>query len=87
MGKLTRLGPEVMSSGITSGPSRVSLPIQLDVPAGADAPWTLAIPRGLIVLASADRSRDPPLLAWPTIRYSITLAPTRVRRRLPPRWT
>jgi hypothetical protein len=51
-----------MPLDITSGPSRVSLPAQLDVPTDPDAPWTLAIPRGLIVLASADRSRDPPLI-------------------------
>src|SRR2546423_11928599 len=45
-----------------SGPSRVNLMVQIDVPEGAGAPWSLTIPRGLIVLASADRSRDPPLI-------------------------
>src|SRR3954470_13811571 len=45
-----------------SGPSRVNLMAQLDVPEAAGAPWSLTIPRGLIVLASADRSRDPPLI-------------------------
>ena len=45
-----------------SGPSRVNLLAQLDVPAEAGAPWTLSIPRGLVVFASADRSRDPPLI-------------------------
>jgi hypothetical protein len=45
-----------------SGPSRINLMAQLDVPAEAGTPWTLSIPRGLIVFASADRSRDPPLI-------------------------
>jgi hypothetical protein len=45
-----------------SGPSRVNLMAQLDVPEDSSAPWSLTIPRGLIVLASADRSRDPPLI-------------------------
>ncbi|MEA2875143.1 MAG: hypothetical protein QOF14_339 [Hyphomicrobiales bacterium] len=45
-----------------SGPSRVNFMAQLDVPEAAGAPWTLSIPRGLIVLASADRTRDPPLI-------------------------
>ncbi len=47
---------------VQAGPSRVSFMAQLDVPAEAGAPWTLAIPRGLVVFASADRSRDPPLI-------------------------
>src|SRR5205814_769644 len=37
-----------------SGPSRVNLMAQLDVPDDAGAPWTLNIPRGLIVFASPD---------------------------------
>jgi hypothetical protein len=45
-----------------SGPSRVSFMAQLEVPAEAGVPWTLSIPRGLVVFASADRSRDPPLI-------------------------
>ncbi len=45
-----------------SGPSRVNLMAQLDVPDDPGAPWSLTIPRGVIVLASADRSRDPPLI-------------------------
>src|SRR5438477_3923069 len=45
-----------------SGPSRVNLTAQLDVPDDAGAPWTLNLPRGLIVFASPDRSRDPPLI-------------------------
>src|SRR5947209_6583763 len=45
-----------------SGPSRVNLIAQLDVPEDASGAWALTIPRGLIVLASADRSRDPPLI-------------------------
>src|SRR5258707_8963232 len=45
-----------------SGPSRVNFMAQLDVPEAAGAPWTLSIPRGLIALSSADRSRDPPLI-------------------------
>ena len=35
---------------------------QLDVPEDSAAPWTLTIPRGVLVFASADRSRDPPLI-------------------------
>lgn len=45
-----------------SGPSRVNLMAQLDVPEDAGAPWSLTIPRGVIVLASADRAREPPLI-------------------------
>jgi len=45
-----------------SGPSRVNLVAQLDVPEDASSPWTLTIPRGVLVFASADRSRDPPLI-------------------------
>src|SRR4051812_27191358 len=45
-----------------SGPSRVNFLAQLNVPDTAGAPWTFTVPRGLIVLASADRSRDPPLI-------------------------
>src|SRR5205085_4276589 len=45
-----------------SGPSRVNLMAQIDVPEDVGAPWSLTIPRGLIVFASADRSRDPPLI-------------------------
>jgi hypothetical protein len=45
-----------------SGPSRINFMAQLDVPEAAGAPWTLSVPRGLIVLASADRTRDPPLI-------------------------
>jgi hypothetical protein len=45
-----------------SGPSRVNFMAQLEVPAEAGVPWTFAIPRGLVVFASADRSRDPPLI-------------------------
>src|SRR4051812_37782248 len=51
-----------MPLDVQSGPSRVNLMAQLDVPEAAGAPWSLTIPRGLIVLASADRSRDPPLI-------------------------
>ncbi len=47
---------------VQSGPSRVSFATQLDVPADAGAPWGFSIPRGLVVFASADRSRDPPLI-------------------------
>lgn len=45
-----------------SGPSRVNFMAQLDVPEDAGAPWTLTIPRGLVVFASADRTHDPPLI-------------------------
>ena len=45
-----------------SGSSRANFVAQLDVPEAAGAPWSLTIPRGLIVFASADRSRDPPLI-------------------------
>ncbi len=45
-----------------SGPSRVNLVAQLEVPDQSGKAWTLAIPRGVIVLASADRSSDPPLI-------------------------
>src|SRR5436853_180450 len=45
-----------------SGPNRVNFLAQLEVPQQPNAPWTLSIPRGLIVLASADRSREPPLI-------------------------
>ena len=45
-----------------SGPSRVSFLGQLDVPQKAGGPWTFSIPRGIVVFASADRSRDPPLI-------------------------
>src|SRR4029077_6426805 len=45
-----------------SGPSRVNLVAQLDVPEDASTPWTLTIPRGVLAFASADRSRDPPLI-------------------------
>ena len=51
-----------MPADAQSGPNRVSFMAQLDVPEAAGAPWTLSIPRGLIVLASADRTRDPPLI-------------------------
>jgi hypothetical protein len=47
---------------VLSGPSRVSFATQLDVPAEAGTPWGFSIPRGLVVFASADRSRDPPLI-------------------------
>ena len=47
---------------VHSGPSRVNFVAQLDVPEAASAPWVLTIPRGLVVFASADRSRDPPLI-------------------------
>lgn len=45
-----------------SGPSRVNFLTQLDVPQEAGSPWTFSVPRGLVVLASADRSSDPPLI-------------------------
>src|SRR4051812_24831892 len=45
-----------------SGPNRVNFLAQLEVPQQPNAPWMLSIPRGLIVLASADRSREPPLI-------------------------
>ena len=51
-----------MPLDVQAGPSRVSFMAQLDVPAEAGTPWTVAIPRGLVVFASADRSRDPPLI-------------------------
>jgi len=47
---------------IQSGPSRVSAIIALDVPVDLSAPWTATVPRGLIVLASAERVREPPLI-------------------------
>jgi Protein of unknown function len=45
-----------------SGPNRINFVTQLDVPQGAGTPWTFSIPRGLVVLASSDRSSDPPLI-------------------------
>src|SRR5947209_2633256 len=45
-----------------SGPNRVNFLAQLDVPQQPNTPWVLSIPRGLIVLASADRLREPPLI-------------------------
>jgi Protein of unknown function len=45
-----------------SGPSRVSFIAQVDAPNQAGGPWTLSIPRGIVVFASADRTRDPPLI-------------------------
>ena len=51
-----------MPLDVQSGPSRVSLLAQLEVPVDTGAAWTFTIPRGLIVLASADRTRDPPLI-------------------------
>jgi hypothetical protein len=35
---------------------------QLEVPSEPNAPWAFAIPRGRVVFASAERSRDPPLI-------------------------
>ena len=51
-----------MPLDVRSGPSRVSFLAHLDVPADTGTPWAFAIPRGLVVFASADRSRDPPLI-------------------------
>jgi hypothetical protein len=45
-----------------SGPSRVAFLATLDVPAEPGAPMTFAIPRGLVMLASSERSNDPPLM-------------------------
>jgi hypothetical protein len=45
-----------------SGPSRVGVMVELNVPADAGAPLMLNIPRGMIVLASADRTQDPPFI-------------------------
>jgi hypothetical protein len=45
-----------------SGPSRVAIIAELSVPAQPGAPLSLAVPRGMIVLASADRSQDPPFI-------------------------
>ncbi len=45
---------------IQSGPSRVSVIIQLDVPKDPGGAWIATVPRGLIVLASAERVREPP---------------------------
>lgn len=45
-----------------SGPSHFGVMAELTVPAKAGTPLTLSIPRGLIVLASADRSQDPPFI-------------------------
>src|SRR4051812_766869 len=45
-----------------SGPSRISLMAQMDAPDRPGGPWTFSISRGIIVFASADRSRDPPLI-------------------------
>jgi hypothetical protein len=45
-----------------SGPSRVNFMAQLEVPSEPGVPWTFSIPRGLVVFASAERSRDPPLI-------------------------
>ena len=67
---------------VQSGPSRVSFMAQLDVPAEAGAPWTFAIPRGLVVFASADRSRDPPLIIdRVAVRARIDPGTARVRDR------
>jgi hypothetical protein len=51
-----------MPLAATSGPSRVNLMAQVDVPADPTAPWILAIPRGVFVFASQDRTREPPLI-------------------------
>ena len=51
-----------MPLDVVSGPNRVNFPAQLDVPEDANAPWVMTIPRGLVVFASADRTRDPPLI-------------------------
>src|SRR5947209_4615500 len=45
-----------------SGPNRVNFLAQLDVPQQPNTPWVLSVPRGLVVLASADRLREPPLI-------------------------
>ena len=36
--------------------------MQLDIPADANGPWRLNIPRGVLAFASADRSNEPPLI-------------------------
>ena len=51
-----------MPLDVISGPNRVNFPAQLDVPEDTNAPWVMTIPRGLVVFASADRTRDPPLI-------------------------
>jgi len=45
-----------------SGPSRVNVAAELDVPADHNAPWTFSVPRAVLVFASADRSREAPLI-------------------------
>jgi len=45
-----------------SGPSRFGVMAELKVPAESGAPLLLTIPRGMIVLASADRSQEPPFI-------------------------
>jgi hypothetical protein len=45
-----------------SGPSRVAILAEMNVPAEPGKPLTFSIPRGMIVLASADRSQDPPFI-------------------------
>ena len=52
----------MMPLDVRSGASRVSLLGQLDVPTDANGPWRLAIPRGVLAFASADRSNEPPLI-------------------------
>jgi hypothetical protein len=63
---LVRWNPEtrqlLLPFELQSGPSRASFLTQLDVPATPGTPWTLTMPRGAVVFASADRSNDPPLI-------------------------
>ncbi len=71
-----------MPLDVQSGPSRISFMAQLDVPEDAGAPWSLNIPRGLIVFASADRSRDPPLIIdRVSVRAAVRSGPARIRDR------
>ena len=50
-----------MPFDVRAGPSRVSFVVAARRAGGDRRAWTLSIPRGLVVL-SADRSRDPPLI-------------------------
>ena len=45
-----------------SGASRINVVVELDVPSAPNAPWTFAIPRGILAFASADRTREAPLI-------------------------
>lgn len=47
---------------VSSGNSRVSLIVGAEGPAEANAPWMIAVSRGIISIAPAERTREPPLL-------------------------